>query len=248
MDFGPAETEGEHGTHVAGIIAARPTTAFPLRGVAPGASIRSYRVFPNVGGGATNFDIMSAIDRAIADDCHIINLSLGGGQEDEGVRAAIGKALDKGVLVLAAAGNDGRKAVSFPAAFMPCVGVSAMGQRGSFPDDSSEAGDVDKPFGVPDKTCFIGGFSNFGPQVDLTGPGVGVVSTLPDDTYGVMSGTSMACPAVAGVAAHLLSSRPDIQAKMGTGRVEALKQALAQCAVPKGFGREFEGFGLPERL
>jgi len=248
VDFGPAANGGEHSTHVAGIVGARPSPAFPLRGVAPGATIRSYRVFPNTGKGATNFDIMNAIDRAVKDNCDIINLSLGGGSEDEGVRAAIGKALDHGVLVVAAAGNDSRKAVSFPAAFMPCVGVSAMGQKGSFPDDSSEASDVDKPFGDPDKTCFIAGFSNFGPQIDLTGPGVGIVSTLPDDTYGVMSGTSMACPAVAGVAAHLLSSQPAIQAKTGTERAEALKEALARSAASKGFGRQFEGFGLPERL
>ncbi|MEK1902871.1 MAG: S8 family serine peptidase [Rhizobium sp.] len=69
-------------------------------------TLRSYRVFRHTGGGATNYDIMNAIDRAVQDGCHIINLSLGGASEDEAVRTAIGRALDNRVLVIAAVGND----------------------------------------------------------------------------------------------------------------------------------------------
>jgi subtilisin len=244
-EWGPAKKDGEHGTHVAGIIGARPVGNSKVRGVAPGVELRSYRVFPNSGGGATNYDIMNAIDRAVLDGCHIINLSLGGGDEDEAVRAAIGKALDQGVLIVAAAGNDGRRAVSFPAALPSCVSVSAMGRRGTFPTRSTEEADVAKPFGKPDSDAFVAAFSNIGPQIDVTGPGVGVVSTLPDDTYGVMSGTSMACPAVAGLAAYLLGSTPPILKAKKAERVQLLKEALYTSCRRVGFGRDYEGFGLP---
>jgi subtilisin len=244
-EWGPAKKDGDHGTHVAGIIGARPAGNSKVRGVAPGIELRSYRVFPNSGGGATNYDIMNAIDRAVLDGCHIVNLSLGGGDEDEAVRAAIGKALDKGVLVVAAAGNDGRRAVSFPAALPSCVSVSAMGRKGTFPKGSTEEADMAKPYGNPDNDFFVAAFSNIGPQIDVTGPGVGVVSTLPEDGYGVMSGTSMAAPAVAGMAAYLLASTPPILRANKSERVQLLKEALYTSCRRLGFGRDYEGFGLP---
>jgi subtilisin len=244
-EWGPARKDGDHGTHVAGIIGARPAGDSRLRGVAPGVELRSYRVFPHKGGGASNYDILNAIDRAVLDGCHIVNLSLGGSDEDEAVRAAIGKALDKGVLVVAAAGNDGRRAVSFPASLSSCVSVSAMGRKGTFPKGSAEEADVAKPFGNPDNDSFVAAFSNVGPQIDVTGPGVGVVSTLPEDAYGVMSGTSMACPAVAGMAAYLLASTSHILKASGTERVQSLKDALYTSCRRLGFGRDYEGFGLP---
>jgi subtilisin len=244
-DWGPAETDGDHGTHVAGIIGARPTAAMPIRGVAPGVEIRSYRVFPNHGGGATNYDIMNAIDRAVLDGCHLVNLSLGGGGEDEGVRAAIGAAMDAGVVVVAAAGNDGRRAVSFPAALPSSVAVSAMGRRGCFPNESTETADVARPFGNPDRDVFVAAFSNIGPQVDLTGPGVGIVSTLPPDSFGVMSGTSMACPAITGWIAFLLASDATISTVAKNEQAQRLKNVLYNSARQLGFGRDYEGFGLP---
>ncbi len=244
-DWGPARIGGDHGTHVAGIVGARASPKLALSGVAPGATIRSYRVFGHAGGGATNFDIGNAIDRAVRDGCHIVNLSLGTGVEDEAVRAAIGSALDRGVVVVAAAGNGGRKPVSYPAALPFCVAVSAMGSVGSFPDDSSEAADVAKPFGVPDKRSFIAAFSNYGPQIDLTGPGVGVVSSVPPDGVGVMSGTSMACPAIAGFAAYLLGADPTISNASGGDRSKRLVDRLYEAARRVGFGRDYEGFGVP---
>ncbi|WP_165779397.1 S8 family peptidase [Rhizobium hidalgonense] len=242
-DWGPAAIDGEHGTHVAGIVGARPTAEFDLAGVAPGVTLRSYRVFPHTGGGATNYDIMNAIDRAVQDGCHIINLSLGGGTEDEALRAAIGSALDSGVLVIAAAGNDGRKPVSFPGTLPFCIAVTAMAWSDSFPSVSSEASDIARPYGS--ENTFLGAFSNFGPQIDLTGPGVGVISTLPEGTYGVMSGTSMASPAVAGYAAFLLAADGIILRLNGADRSTALRDRLFGSAVPLGLGRDYEGFGLP---
>ena len=93
-DWGPARTEGAHGTHVAGILGGHPTQGW--RGVAPGVSVRSYRVIPHTGGGATNYDITKAIDRAGHDGCHIINLSLGGSLPDPAVRVYPGGAGRRG--------------------------------------------------------------------------------------------------------------------------------------------------------
>lgn len=244
-DWGPAQTHGEHGTHVAGIVGGRGPAGIGFRGVAPGVELRSYRVFPNDGGEAQNYDIVAAMARAVREGCHIINLSLGGGVEDEATRAGIGNALDNGVLVVAAAGNNYRKPVSFPAAVDSCIAVSAYGRTGTFPPDSVEAPEVMRPFGI-DKQDFFAGFSNYGPQIDIVGPGVGVVSTLPEALYGAMSGTSMACPAIVGFAAYLLSSRSDLQGASGAERARLWKSALYGASKPVGFGRDFEGFGLPQ--
>jgi subtilisin len=229
-----------HGTHVAGIIGANG----PLRGVAPKAEIRAYRVFPKVGD-ASNFDIMKAIDRAVEDGCHIVNLSLGGTEADDGVRGAIGNALSRGVLVVAATGNDGRDPVRHPAAYEPTVAVSAMGLRGTFPADGTEQGEAIRPFSTVVPAAFLAGFSNVGPQVDFTGPGVGVVSTYLGGTYTSMNGTSMACPAVAGFAAALLSADPALLASGKEDRAVELIRRLSAAAVRLGLGRDAEGLGLP---
>lgn len=240
----PAKVEGEHGTHVAGIVAARGgTTGF--RGVAPGATLRAYRVFPDAGGDASNYDIAKAIDRAVADNCQILNLSLGGGPADDLTHTAIRRALAAGVVVICAAGNDDRSPVSYPANFPESTAVSAMGRRGSFPKESTGAGDIAKPSGNPNQADFIASFSNFGPQIDCTGPGVEIVSTLPGGAYGPMSGTSMASPAVAGFAAYLLAETPAIRNAQGADRSRQLKDLLYTKCKPEGFGREYEGFGLP---
>ena len=240
----PALSEGEHGTHVAGIVAGR-GTASGFRGVAPGATLRAYRVFPDAGGGASNFDITKAIDAAVADHCDIINMSLGGPQKDDLVEAAIERALEAGVVVIVAAGNDNRSAVSFPAALTESVAVSAMGRAGTFPDDSIGTSDIADPKGGTGNKDFIADFSNIGPQVDITGPGVEIVSTLPGQGHGSMSGTSMACPAVTGFAAFLLATNAGLRQTQGADRSRQLKELLYSKCKPEGFGRDFEGFGLP---
>jgi subtilisin len=243
-DWGPAETEGEHGTHVAGIIGGD-GKGNGFRGVAPGVKLRSYRVFPNAGGGASNFDIAKAIDAATTDGCNVLNLSLGGGPADDLTKAAIDRALASGIVVVAAAGNDSRQPVSYPAAFPECVAVSAMGRRKSFPKESIGTSDIDKPSGGPKGGDFIADFSNFGSQIDATGAGVEIVSTLPGGQYGSMSGTSMATPAVTGFSAYLLGQDAGVRAAQGADRSQKLKDLLYSSCKPEGFGRNYEGFGLP---
>jgi subtilisin family serine protease len=237
-----------HGTHVAGIIAARGTAPKGIRGLSPGVTLRSYRVFPKKTGdkslGASNFSIAKAIDRAVTDGCDLINMSLGGGAADEATHSAISHARASGVLVIVASGNDGRRPVSFPAADTLAIAVSAMGRKGTFPADSTQVGIVAKPFGTDSKD-FIAAFSNVGPEIDLTGPGVGVISTFPGNTYAVLDGTSMACPAVVGAAARLLAGSPSIlNMPRDQARSNAMVQLILSSARSLGFAGPFEGQGI----
>ena len=148
------------------------------------------------------------------------------------------------MLVIVAAGNEDRGPVSFPAADERSVAVSALGRKGTFPTGTSESGDVAGPFGK-DKRNFIAAFSNIGRAIDLTGPGVGIISTVPGG-YGVESGTSMACPAVTGFAARILGRLPDIRKQArNQERSDAIAQALFASVRDLGFKPEFEGHGLP---
>jgi subtilisin family serine protease len=233
-DFGDNGTH--HGTHVAGIIAARGIPPAGVRGLAPAATLRSYRVFAQGNRQASNF--------AIADGCDLINLSLGGADRDEATSDALAEARARGSLVIVATGNDDRAPVNWPAADPLAIGVSAMGRKGTFPRSSTQAGDVMAPYGS-DRNNFIAAFSNVGPQVDLTGPGVGIVSTVPGG-YAALDGTSMACPAVTGLAAKLLSVRGDIlNMSRDQARSDAIAQLLLQAARPLGFGPTYEGHGIP---
>ena len=234
----------EHGSHVSGIIAAQGTPPTGVRGVAPGATLRAYRVFGRNSQGASNFAIIKAIEQAVADGCDILNMSLGGGPVDTATQEAITFAYQNGTICFVATGNDGRQPVSFPASFSLSLAVSAMGRKGTFPANTTDAPNVAAPYGT-DKKNFIAAFSNVGPNVDFTAPGVGIVSTVPGG-YSPLSGTSMACPAAAGMAARLLSGHADLLAMPRTAaRADAMIQRLAQYVRPMGFGPTFEGTGMP---
>jgi len=234
-----ADNGDGHGTHVAGIVAA----SGKLHGVAAGAEIMSYRVFPK-GAGASSFDIMKALDQAIADKCDVINMSLGQAEDDEGIDSYIKEAYNAGIICFVANGNDDRSPVSFPAAYSLSVAVSAMGRKSTFPANSVEASTVQSPYGT-DKKDFIADFSNIGPETDLTGPGVGIISTFPNDRYAVMNGTSMACPAAAGLAARILSGNPELlNLPRNQERADEMIKYLAIYVKSMGFGANFEGKGM----
>jgi subtilisin len=234
-----------HGTHVAGIIAGHGTAPHGMRGMAPAVNLRSYRVFGQGAKGASNFAIAKGVDAAVQDQCDLINMSLGGGAVDEATKSAIADARAAGSLVVVAAGNDGRQPVSFPASDPLSIAVSALGRKGTYPADSVEVDEEAVPFATSDPKDYIAAFSNIGPEIAFTAPGVGIISTFPGGLYAAMDGTSMACPAATGVAARMLASQATIlQMPRDSARSDAMAQFLLQAARSLGLGATFEGRGL----
>jgi subtilisin len=229
-----------HGTHVAGIISSFVRTSSDE----PGIEIMSFRVFPSSGGGASNYSIVKAIDRAVASGCVLINMSLGGGDADDATKDAIADAQSNGVICFVATGNDGRGDVSFPASYSLSLAVGAMGRKGTFPKDAEANDSIKAPYGK-DKNNFFASFSNIGPEVDMIGPGVGIVSCAPGDQYAVMSGTSMSCPAAVGMAARLLLIEGVIiNQTADANRANSMIKFLGTKLKALGFGATYEGKGM----
>ena len=232
----------EHGTHVAGIVAGRGRPPGGSRGLAPAAELMSYRVFGRGRAEATNFAIAKAIDTAVGDGCDVVNLSLGGGPADAVVRAAIEEAQEAGVIVVAAAGNDGRGPVAFPADLPDVVAVSALGRTGTYPPSAAGSAERRGPYGR-DGADFIAAFSNVG-DIDVTAPGVAIVSTVPGG-YLDLDGTSMACPAVTGTIARILSGSRRLRSQpRSPERAAAVLARLRRRARSLGFPSSLEGDGL----
>ena len=240
-DFG--DNGRAHGTHVAGIIAARGTPPDGLRGVAPGVTLRSYRVFGKGQGSASSFAIAKAVDVALAEKCDLINMSLGTNQPDPVLKAAVEDARAGGSVCIVASGNDDRAPVSIPAREDMAIAVSGMGRKGTFPSSAAANDEVGAPYGT-DKANFIAMFSNVGPEIDLTGPGVAIMSTVPG-SYAEISGTSMACPAVTGAAARAIAGSKVVKMRRNARRSEAIVKAVLGEAKSLGFDATFEGHGIP---
>jgi subtilisin len=157
------------------------------------------------------------------------------------VRAAVEEAQEAGVVVVAAAGNDGRGPVAFPADLPDVVAVSALGRTGTFPRTAGGAAERRGPYGR-DGADFVAAFSNVG-AIDVTAPGVGIVSTVPGG-YLDLDGTSMACPFVTGILARTLSSRRLRSLPRSPERAARLLAVLHRRARSLGFPSSLEGDGL----
>ncbi|NJO16127.1 MAG: peptidase S8 [Thioploca sp.] len=170
-----------HGTHVAGIAAARTNNNMGIAGVCWGnCRIIPVKVLTDDGWGYYSW-IANGVVYAAQNSAKVINLSLGSTTDSQTLHEAIQYAYKKGVTVVAAAGNNGG-AVLYPAAYPETIAVAAT--------DSND--------GIP-------WWSNRGSEIDLAAPGVDILSTYLDNSLAWMSGTSMATPHVAGVAAALQS-------------------------------------------
>jgi subtilisin family serine protease len=249
-DGSPATEEGEHGTHVAGLIAGALAAGTKRGGRAPAVTLNSYRVFPNNGGDAINYDILRAIEAAVEDGCDLINLSLGTTAPDEAVRDAIKEAFAQGTVCIAAAGNYGREDLLFPARWSDVLSITAIGQKGTYPATSVEVLYEAAPWSKLEKKRYAARFTNIGPEVVATAPGVGIVSTVPGGGYGAMSGTSMACPVACGLLAAELARHDEILkiprgAKRGRERANEIRRLFFAMCKPAGFDKEYEGQGLP---
>jgi subtilisin family serine protease len=244
------DVEG-HGSHTAGIIGARPSGGGDYAGLAPNAELFVARVF-KPGEGANQGDIANAIDALSREmECDLLNLSLGSSQRSDILEDAIRDALERGTLCICAAGNDAG-AVNYPAAYKDCVAVSAIGLAGWGPPGSLSASRLpDKREFYGEYNYYLANFSCIGPQLTCAAPGVGIISTVPDQSgrlavYAAMDGTSMASPAACGVLAALLSRNPAYAAlPRDDSRANAARAVLARSCRPIGLVTEYEGRGIP---
>ncbi len=183
VDESSPDDHNGHGTHVAGIIAAQ-LDGVGTVGIAPDVELHSLKV-TGADGIGTVFDLIQAIDWAIKNNIDIINISLGLNVDVAALRDIIHQAEEKGVTIVAAAGND-KGPVNYPAAYSSAIAVSALNQSKS-----------------------LATFSSRGTQVEFTAPGVGVPSTHLNNSYVLMQGTSQASPHVAGLLALLKQKHPE---------------------------------------
>jgi len=192
-----------HGTHVAGIIAADRKNELGIKGIADNVKILPIRAVPN--GDERDKDIANAIIYAVDNGAKIINMSFGKSfsPEKEVVDKAVKYAEMKGVLLIHAAGNDSDD-----------IDVDKNFPTKKYLDGKEAKNWIEvgaSAYGADEN--FVGDFSNYGKKmVSLFAPGVDVYSTVPNNKYKNESGTSMASPSTAGVAALLWSYFPELSA------------------------------------
>ncbi|MBI4331356.1 MAG: peptidase S8 [Chloroflexi bacterium] len=191
-----------HGTHVAGIAAAATNNAKGVAGVGYNSVLMNVKVLGDNGSGTTSW-VASGITWAADNGAKVINLSLGASSGSSTLENAVNYAWGKGVVIVAAAGNSNTSAPLYPAYYSNVIAVAAT--------DSNDT----KAY-----------FSSYGTWVDVAAPGLSIYSTMPNHNnmigiknYGYLSGTSMATPHVAGVAALVAAAFPgmtnaDIRAKI----------------------------------
>ncbi len=177
-DWDPYDGNG-HGTHAAGIAAAITNNTRGIAGMAPDAKIYAVRVLDDSGSGTLQ-NVANGIIHAADNGADVISLSLGSPNDSITLKEAVDYAWSKGVVVVAAAGNDGSSQPTYPAYYSNAIAVAATDS------DESKAS-----------------FSNYGSWVDVAAPGVNIYSTYTDNSYASLSGTSMATPHVAGLAGLL---------------------------------------------
>lgn len=164
-----------HGTHVAGIIGAS-LNGIGVVGVAPECEIYSAKAFKK-DGTADNFAIAESIEWMIKKDVNVINMSFASEKPSEEIYKKIVKAYNKGIILVAAAGNDGSyvKSIGYPAKWKEVIAVTAV--------------DIENKHAE---------FSSCGKEVLVAAPGKEIYSTFPDNSYKALSGTSMSTPLIAG--------------------------------------------------
>ena len=206
-----AMDDNEHGTHCAGTVAAGLNNGGVV-GVAPGVSLLAVKVLSGEGGG-TYDGVASGIVYAADQGADVISMSLGGPAGSQVIDDAVKYARGKGSLIVAAMGNENTERPSYPAS---APGVMAVGSTTS-----------------ADKRS---GFSNFGKHISVSAPGSDILSTIPGGKYDTFSGTSMATPHVAGLAALVKSQFPELKADEIRARIEKSADDLGEGGFDKQFG------------
>lgn len=200
-----------HGTHVAGTIAAL-DNGEGVVGVAPDVTLYGVKVL-DANGSGTFASVVEGIQWTVEHKMDVANFSLGASQGSPELEAAVKAAAKAGVAVVCAAGNSGGS-VGYPAAYEDVLAISASSSQ--------------------DKLAY---FSSRGPQVDFIAPGVSIDSTYMGGGYDSLSGTSMACPHAAGLAALAVAQ--------GAHGLQAVKAALQKAAKPlPGLTPDQQGAGM----
>jgi len=182
-DGDPTDDHG-HGTHVAGIAASLTNNGIGGAGVGWDARVMPVKALGSAGNGGLAA-IANAVVWAADHEADVINMSLGGFFTSRALQDAVAYAIGRNVSVIAAAGNESTSNLTYPASYPNVVGVAATTQSDTRAN-----------------------FSNFGSYVDVAAPGVGILSTVRGGSYQAWSGTSMASPVVAGIAALLKGQGP----------------------------------------
>jgi hypothetical protein len=184
-DDDPMDKQG-HGTHCAGIVAAVKGNDIGVIGVAPEAYLYAVKVFDDRGNGRYS-DVIEGLEWCIGNDIQVISMSFGSEYSagDPGIESWINVAYDEGILLVGAAGNEGSgvDTVIYPARYDDVIAVASTNREN-----------------------FRASSSSTGPAVELAAPGVSIYSTYLGGGYATASGTSMACPHVAGTAALVIAA------------------------------------------
>lgn len=181
-----------HGTHTAGIIAAKPNPQMHTRGICQLCQIIVIKAINDDGYGS-DVTVAKGIDDAINAGAKVINLSIGSVNDTPAIKAAIKRALAADIIVVAAAGNSDKSQgeAVFPAAYPGVIAVSAI-----------------------DKENKIAAFAQNNPEIDIVAPGVDILSTSPfGEGYSIEHGTSTAAPQVTATVALVRAIRPDLNAQ-----------------------------------
>lgn len=197
--------DAQHGTHVAGIIGAVRGNNLGMDGIADPVKIMVLRAVPN--GDERDKDVANAIYYAVDNGAQVINMSFGKAYspQKEAVDAAVRYAEEKGVLLVHAAGNDGKN-IDVERNFPTRRFVSSKKEAKNWLEIGAS--------GWGSNTTFVASFSNYGRKtVDVFAPGVDIYSTTPGDDYESLSGTSMAAPVTTGVAALIMAYYPEYSAE-----------------------------------
>lgn len=221
----PPQDGNGHGTHVTGTLVAE-NNDIGMVGVCPKAKVIPVKVLDNRGNGNL-LNVAQGIVWAADNGADILSMSLGSPRKVPQVRKAIQYAAAKGIPTFVAAGNAGNtKEIFYPANYPETIAIGAV-----------------------DANFKRGKFSNTGTNLDFMAPGVDIFSTVPDDWYATLSGTSMACPFAVGVAALVLSylrkKKPDAVPKT----IEDYRNIFMKHCTPitseiAGDRKFYEGFGI----
>jgi len=209
-----------HGTHCAGIASAKTHNGIGVAGVSPNSKLISVKVLQDSGSGTYAAVADGIMWAAKNQEIDVLSMSLGGPSSSKAIEDAVNEALKNGKVVVAAMGNDGSNRPSYPASIKGVFAVGATDQRDAKAN-----------------------FSQWGQNIQITAPGVDIYATfptyssgMPGKNYGAISGTSMATPAVAGLAGLLKGVNPSLKGEQITKIIASSADDLGNPGFDDKFG------------